>query len=115
VSECFPSDCVIKLDCVIVEHIPALTILSSPKCLPGAFRPQKEASTDPAKMNNRTGVPSRGAEDIGRGSAIIKIPRRSRESAPMTFFLAATIRSIGRARLPFSYFGGLAAIEASIT
>src|SRR5262249_39596721 len=32
--------------------------------------------TEPAKTNNRTGVPSTGAEDIGRGSAAIMVARR---------------------------------------
>jgi len=32
--------------------------------------------TEPDKTNNRTGVPSVGAEDIGRGSSAIMVARR---------------------------------------
>ena len=36
---------------------------------------QKEAMTEPVKTNNRTAVPSTGAEDIGRGSVAIMVAR----------------------------------------
>jgi hypothetical protein len=36
---------------------------------------QKEAMAEPATTNNRTGVPSTGAEDIGRGSVAIMMAR----------------------------------------
>ena len=75
-SQWLPSHRVINLNCV-----------KSSKYQPGRYSPapnafrersslQKEAIADPAKANSRTGVPSRGAEDIGRGSAVSMVAWR---------------------------------------
>ena len=54
---------------------------------------QKEAIADSADRNNRIGVPSRGAEDIGRGWEAIMIARRGLSHQ---LLLNATSESLGR-------------------
>ena len=65
-DEWLPSYRVIHLDYVVIEQKPAPTIVAISEGVLAAFHAQKEAIANPAEMNNRAGVPSRGAEDIGR-------------------------------------------------
>ena len=66
VQQWLPSQRVIKLDCIVVKQIPPCTIAASPERFLTTFLTRKDAIADPSETNNRMGVPSRGAADIGR-------------------------------------------------
>jgi hypothetical protein len=68
VSECRSAN-------IVRDHEMILPEDATPK--PDGIFGKDKAITEPAKTNNRTGVPSRGAKDIGRGSAANTVARRA--------------------------------------